>query len=541
MFRSFITPSVFALFIVLIAACAPTQGAVPASPTLEVVAVLTQTPSGAAAEPEPITPTSRKLIHYEGPNPYRSTPMFGIDYDPSVWEFIEQDGSGREPRLDHRSIAVCSVWLGAGPVGAEPVSTINLAGHEWTVSRVQPEILMYTTPIDDIAFIFGLFLPEPYATDVTSPCQQALEAVMQTFQVVADTETLPPAASNVLPAPLYYLVPGDDTTQQIWRIETDGSTRTQITQEAAGVSDFDVSARDGSLAYLTGNALITTDGRGHNRSVLVQGPTLAPERGESYYTTEVTRPRWSPDGSRLAYGLSGINLIDATGGASTALLPNDPIPGPNDPMTQTASLYWPHNWSPDGSRMLIEIGYYRSEGSLGVLNLADNSVAALSSPAGYVCCAPAWADNNRTIIYANPVDGIVPPGLWRTDVTTGEGETLINGIAKDAVLSVANVFPTANGELYYFYAVTKAPRDPGQNVRLSMYRSQSDGVTDQTQLRTDAYVIGEALWASDVSGAVIVDAAAGDYPPQGPLLYLKADGSPAIPLAESGRLLHWGK
>ena len=41
-----------------------------------------------------------------------------------------------------------------------------------------------------------------------------------------------------------------------------------------------------------------------------------------------------------------------------------------------------------------------------------------------------------------------------------------------------------------------------------MYRSQSDGVTDQTQLRTDAYVIGEALWASDGSGAVIVDAQA---------------------------------
>ena len=283
----------------------------------------------------------------------------------------------------------------------------------------------------------------PAMTPTPLPIVSTIPALTETPQ---PTPTLPPAAPTVLPAPLYYLAPGDDATQQIWRIETDGTTRTQITQEAADISDFDVSARDGSLAYLSGNALITTDGQGNNRSVLVQGPTLAPERDESYYTTEVTRPRWSPDGSRLAYGLNGINLIDATGGASTALLPNDPIPGPNDPMTQTANLYWPHNWSPDGSRMLIEIGYYRSEGSLGVLNLADNSVAALSSPAGYVCCAPAWADNNRTIIYANPVDGIVPPGLWRTDVTTGEGETLINGIAKDAVLSMANVFPTANGE-----------------------------------------------------------------------------------------------
>jgi Tol biopolymer transport system component len=296
---------------------------------------------------------------------------------------------------------------------------------------------------------------------------------------------------------------------------------------------------------VSGNALITTDGLGHNRSVLVQGPPLAPERNESYYTAEITKPRWAPDGSRLAFGMNGINLIDAAGGTPTAVRPNDPIPGPNDPITQTATLYWPHNWSPDGARMLIEIGYYRGEGSMGVLNLADNSAQSLSSPQGYVCCVPAWAPDSQNIFYANPIDGIVSPGLWRTNVTTGEGETLINGMAKDAILSVANAFPTADDNLYYFYAVTKAPSDPSQSVPLSMYRSQSDGVTDQTQLRTDAHVIGEALWATDASGAVIVDVQAalesGVYPPQGPLLYLKADGSPAVALAEEGRLLRWGK
>jgi Tol biopolymer transport system component len=311
------------------------------------------------------------------------------------------------------------------------------------------------------------------------------------------------------------------------------------------VSDFDVSARDGSLAYVSDNALITTDGLGHNRSVLVQGPQLAPERDESYYTAEITKPRWSPDGSRIAYGMNGINTIDAAGGTPAALLPNDPIPGPNDPVTQTATLYWPYNWSPDGARMLIEIGYYRGEGVMGVLNLADNSAQSLSSPQGYVCCAPAWLPDSQSIVYANPVDGIVPPGMWRTNVTTGEDETLINGIAKDAILSVANAFPTADNNLYYFYAVTKAPSDPGQSIALSMYRAQSDGVTDQTQLRTDAYVIGEALWAADASGAVIVDAKAalesGVYPPSGPLYYLKADGSPAVTLADGGRLPRWGK
>jgi hypothetical protein len=378
-------------------------------------------------------------------------------------------------------------------------------------------------------------------TPTPAPIVSTIPALTDTPQ---PTPTQQPEAPIVLPAPLYYLV-SSGTTQQIWRIETDGTTRTQVTQEAAGVSDFDVSARDGSLAYVSGNALIKTDGLGQNRSVLVQGPPLAPERDESYYTAEITKPRWSPDGSRLAYGMNGINLIDTAGGTPTALRPNDPIPGPSGPITQPVNLYWPHSWSPDGARMLIEIGYYLGEGNVGVLNLADNSVQALTSPQGYVCCAPAWAPDSQNIFYANAVEGIVPPGLWRTDVTTGEGETLINGIAKDAILSVANAFPTADNNLYYFYAVTKAPSDPGQSVPLSMYRSQSDGVTDQTQLRTDAHVIGEALWAKDGGSAVIVDATAaldsGVYPPQGPLLYLKADGSSAIPLADAGRLLRWGK
>jgi hypothetical protein len=386
----------------------------------------------------------------------------------------------------------------------------------------------------------------PAQTPTPLPIVSTIPALTDTPETAPPqpAPTQPPAAPTVLPAPLYYLAP-NGTTQQIWRIETDGTTRTLITQEAEDVNDFDVSARDGSLAFLSGNALVTADELGKNRSVLVQGPPLAPERNESYYTSEVTKPRWSPDGLRIAYGMNGINLIDAAGSAPTALLPNDPLPGPNDPITQPANLYWPYNWSPDGARMLVEIGYYRGEGSLGVLTLADNGVQSLSSPQGYVCCAPSWSLDNQSIFYANPINGIVPPGMWRTNVTTGQSTTLIEGIAKDAQLLAAQVQQASDGNLYYFYGVVPAPGEPSSTTPLAMYRAADDGVTDQTQLRTDAYVISEALWVKDGSGAVIVDAKAalesGVYPPQGPLLYLKADGSPAVALADQGRLLRWGK
>src|SRR5512139_3740090 len=147
----------------------------------------------------------------------------------------------------------------------------------------------------------------PAQTPTPLPIVSTIPALTETPE---PAPTQPPAAPAVLPAPLYYLAPSG-AAQQIWRIETDGTTRTQMTQESAGVSDFDVSASNGALVYLSGNTLITADGLGRNRSVLVQGPPLAPERDESYYTTEVTKPRWSPDGSRIAYGLNGIHLIDA--------------------------------------------------------------------------------------------------------------------------------------------------------------------------------------------------------------------------------------
>jgi hypothetical protein len=72
------------------------------------------------------------------------------------------------------------------PDGRAALSTAQIAGYEWTIFLVQPDIVMYSIPWDDISFIFGLILPEPYVQDVKSPCQQALEDVMQTFQVVTN-------------------------------------------------------------------------------------------------------------------------------------------------------------------------------------------------------------------------------------------------------------------------------------------------------------------------------------------------------------------
>ncbi|MFQ5340361.1 MAG: hypothetical protein ACE5F6_02315 [Anaerolineae bacterium] len=75
-----------------------------------------------------------------------------------------------------------------------------------------------------------------------------------------------------LPAPLYFLAGG-----QIHRLERDGVTLTQITDEPEPVIDFDVSLANGMVVYVSGNNLIRADAYGGDPVVLVAGPTQPDE------------------------------------------------------------------------------------------------------------------------------------------------------------------------------------------------------------------------------------------------------------------------
>jgi len=126
------------------------------------------------------------MVHYQGASPYdKYTLPFEIDYSPYLWEFVPGDGFARNDQLWHRHIAGCSLRLGEGPAGASPVSTVNLAGHDWRVFQVRPKLLHYSTLRDNSSFLFGLRLPDPYKDSAKDPCQQAAEDVLKTLGVAS--------------------------------------------------------------------------------------------------------------------------------------------------------------------------------------------------------------------------------------------------------------------------------------------------------------------------------------------------------------------
>jgi hypothetical protein len=129
-------------------------------------------------------PTEASVAHYQGPNPYRATPRFDVAYDTAVWEYVEDDGSGRLSQLKHRSDPGCTIWLRAGPVGATEVATVWLAERAWTLAQVQSHVILYSAPEGDIGWNFGVLLPEEYSGMGNSNCQDAAERVIDTFKVI---------------------------------------------------------------------------------------------------------------------------------------------------------------------------------------------------------------------------------------------------------------------------------------------------------------------------------------------------------------------
>ncbi len=367
------------------------------------------------------------------------------------------------------------------------------------------------------------FAPPATATVVATPSRPPSPTPTR----IPPTSTPTPAPP--LPAPLY--VYGPET--QILRLERDGVTVSQITAAETPLTDFDVSSVTGDVAYVADNKLYLGSGASGETRLLFGGAESGPM---SLDAPQLRLPRFSPDGSQIAFAYGGVQVIDIASAQARLVQADDPASG---------YLYSPLSWAPDGKRLLLYRSFFTTDSSLVVLSLADNALIAL----GDACCHPTWSPDGQYVYVSGPhFDAHNEPGLTRYDTFhEGKREILVRRPEQsDELLLVDYATLLPDGFLYIFQRrISKqAYSEADQHPDFAMVRTAPDGQSDFTRLRRDSYPLRDVLWASDGSGAVIVPESTGASDTL-PVLWLPADGSPAITLSVHVRddyipLLHWG-
>lgn len=327
------------------------------------------------------------------------------------------------------------------------------------------------------------------------------------------------AGQALLPAPLYYLS-GPVDARQIWRMEANARTVTQITHEPVSVTSFDASPLDNSLAYVSGQQLILTDGSGNARQVLASASE----------EERVDHPVWSPDGARLAYGLGGVHVYTPASGEDRLLLPNTGFTSP-----ATFRYFRPNAWSPDGSKLLLGIGLYEGF-EQGIL---DTGSGALLNEFEYGD-ALSWSQDSQKVFLARSITGemmALEPGLLHVDAVP---DAVVNPLISGSPTWWP--YQSPDGRVLFFMGQSDA-QDPNQfSVSLSALETAAPG-TPQTLrpdlLRLSANGFREGLWSQD--GTHIV---ASLYYPSlrvSEVILLGTDDSSYLHLLQDVSNLRWGR
>lgn len=363
----------------------------------------------------------------------------------------------------------------------------------------------------------------------------------------------PTLADAILPAPLYVL-----DTGQIVRLERDGVTRRQITNEAPPASDalaivqFDASPVDGTLVYIlqgvgTPPVLVRTAADGGNRTVLLDDLPVA-------------APLISPDGATIALRVfedyerpgkytPGLYLMPTAGGEPRLLLADEPA---TDPTVEGGDGrgFEAVSWSPDGTKLLVNAFSLSVEiCELAIVDVASSAIVYLKAPEPNLvaaCTAAAWSLDSKAVYFSvtNPGNWFNEPGIWRGDASSGAAAA----VPIEPANTLLRMPFFAIDRLYAFVATAPGDNpayspaaDPSEMMALS-YTMSSVPLTGGTfaALRSDAYEMYQGLWAPDGSGAVIFESS---DPSAVRLLWLPTDGSPGVELDKGTDLysVRWGK
>lgn len=211
----------------------------------------------------------------------------------------------------------------------------------------------------------------------------------------------PPAwAGRPLPANLYFIAPDANGIDQAWVLPQDGSAARQVTQDVDPVVGYGISPDGAQVAYVAGDALITAP-VGSDQFTILTPLDLEYSRPQ---------PRWSPDGTQIAYHDGrGVWVIPAAGGTPRLVAQSVPF-DENAGNIGEIRFYFDPRWNADGTRLLLGIGLWEGAG-LGVLDLNSGTITEMLQAS---VSAGRWTDDGRVLAWSASF-GYSEPGLLLLD------------------------------------------------------------------------------------------------------------------------------
>lgn len=381
--------------------------------------------------------------------------------------------------------------------------------------------------------------PAPQATpDVNAIVAQTLQALTGIPPVVATTPASTPT-SSLLPRSLYFLNADAAAHAQIFRLATDGTTLKQLTSEPADVAYYDVNQIDGRIVYVSNNQLLLINADGSGRQVLLDA---GPMDENNPYLTNIQNAVWSPNGQTIAYGFGGLNLYAIATGVSNRVLENQ-IQDMGNGLMLPEELYWPETFSPDGTKLLVRLGYYEG-GTFAVYYPSSNTLIRLvQTDGGNICCGARWTSDSASLYAALATTGMFSSGLWHINAASGQVTTLLPGEAGNNTFNFADApFLGPDGQLYFFFANTPATEEFFMNAPLQLVRSAPDGVSGRTALLPDLFKkMNEALWSPDGSFVIVALATNEQMYFGGQAEIIYTDGRPRVVLVPFAQEMKWGQ
>lgn len=349
----------------------------------------------------------------------------------------------------------------------------------------------------------------------------------------------PESPTDTLPRSLYFIAPDSAGAAQVFRLETDGTTQFQVTSEAEGVTDYDVSFADGSVAYVANNQLLYVNPDGSERRILVDGGAVD---SNNPFISTISSPVFSLDGKTLAYGYKGLQFYSFATGESQLAIENQ-IDDVGGGLFVPRELYAPERYSPDGTKLLITLGYYEGASSAIYYPATDALVRLEGGEGALICCEEVeWSADSASFYSASSTSGMFSSGLWKVDAATGEVSMLIPGDAGSGNFNAAKeAYLAPDGQLYFFFGSFPNTEGMFNRAPLQLVRSAQDGVTGRTVLSSEDFeLLNEALWAPDAGFVVAAVAPAIEIYQGGEAKIVYVDGTPSAALLPFAQQMKWG-